>query len=201
MPKVFEGIPTLGTLVHFKYFSSLLIMSHYILAICFDSGDTIIDEGTEIKNDAGVTLEVDLIPGVAEMLQELKRRGYKLALVSDGPGGKENNSLWHHGLYDLFDAHAMSGEVGVSKPEPGIFRHVLDQLDISQKDYHRVMMVGNHLTRDIKGANQLGLMSVWIDWSPRRSKIPAEDLEIPKYTIKAPEELILLIERLESTHI
>ena len=68
-------------------------MSHHILAICFDSGDTIIDEGTEIKNDAGVTLQVDLIPGAADLLHELKRRGYKLALVSDGPGGKEKISI------------------------------------------------------------------------------------------------------------
>jgi putative hydrolase of the HAD superfamily len=173
-------------------------MSHYILAICFDSGDTIIDEGTEIKNAAGVTLQVELIPGAADLLHELKRRGYKLALVSDGPGGKENNSLWHHGLWDLFDVHAMSGDVGVAKPEPGIFRYVLEHLEIPEENYHRVMMVGNHLTRDIKGANQLGLMSIWIDWSPRCSKIPADDLEIPNYTIKAPEELIPLIERLES---
>ncbi len=176
-------------------------MSHYILAICFDSGDTIIDEGTEIKDEREVTISVELMPGAAEMLHELKRCGYKLALVSDGPGGKENNSLWHHGLWDLFDVHAMSGDVGVSKPDPGIFQYVLDQLEISPEDYHRVMMVGNHLTRDIKGANQLGLMSVWIDWSPRRSKIPADDLEIPNYTIKAPEELVPLIERLESANI
>jgi len=175
-------------------------MSHYILAICFDSGDTIIDEGTEMKDERDVTISVDLMPGAAEMLRELKRRGYKLALVSDGPGGKENNSLWHHGLWDLFDVHAMSGDVGVTKPDPGIFRYVLDHLKIPEKDYHRVMMVGNHLTRDIKGANQLGLMSVWMDWSPRRSKIPADDLEVPQYTIKAPEELIPLIERLESAN-
>jgi HAD superfamily hydrolase (TIGR01549 family) len=155
-------------------------MSHHILAICFDSGDTIIDEGTEIKNADGVTLSVDLIPGAADMLHELKRRGYPLALVSDGPGGKENNSLWHHGLWHLFKVHVMSGEVGVSKPDPGIFRHALDRLGIARADYARVMMVGNHLTRDIKGANQLGLLSVWINWSPRRSKIPADDLEIPR---------------------
>lgn len=172
-------------------------MSHHILAICFDSGDTIIDESTEIKNDAGVTLKVDLMPGAAQMLHDLKHRGYKLALVSDGPGGKENNSLWQHGLWDLFDVHAMSGDVGVSKPDPGIFQYVLNQLEIPPEEYHRVMMVGNHLTRDIKGANQLGLISVWMNWSPRRSKIPADDLEVPNYEIKAPDELVPLVERLD----
>jgi putative hydrolase of the HAD superfamily len=60
------------------------------------------------------------------------------------------------------------------------------------------MMVGNHLTRDIKGANQLGLISVWIDWSPRRSKIPADELEVPQYIIKTPGELLSLVERLET---
>jgi FMN phosphatase YigB (HAD superfamily) len=91
----------------------------------------------------------------------------------------------------------MSGAIGVSKPDPGIFCYVLDQLEIHPEDYARVMMVGNHLTRDIKGANLLGLISVWMDWSPRRAKIPANELEVPKYTIKAPSELVPLVECLE----
>jgi FMN phosphatase YigB (HAD superfamily) len=60
-------------------------------------------------------------------------------------------------------------------------------------------MVGNNLSRDIKGANDLGLISVWLDWSPRRSKIPADSSEIPQYTIKQPLDLLATLVQIEMT--
>ncbi|MFC1974967.1 HAD family hydrolase [Chloroflexota bacterium] len=173
-------------------------MSNHILAICLDCGDTLVDEGTEIKDERGVVLQAELIPGAAEMIHELKRRGYQLALVADGPVGTFHNVLTAHELFDLFDALAISEAVGVDKPVSRMFTHALDQLDLTPKDYVRVVMVGNNLARDIKGANQLGLISVWLDWAPRRSKIPADALEVPQYTIKTPAELLPLIELLEN---
>ena len=59
-------------------------------------------------------------------------------------------------------------------------------------------MVGNNLERDIAGANALGLISVWLDWAPRRSKTPADALEVPDYTIKSPLELLGVLDRLEN---
>jgi FMN phosphatase YigB (HAD superfamily) len=174
-------------------------MSRSLRAICFDSGDTIIDEATEIKNDGEETIRAELIPGADTVLRELKQRGYTLALVADGPVATFRNSLGQHGLYDLFDAYAISGEIGVDKPDARMFRHALAQLRIRPADYGRVVMVGNNLSRDIKGANQLGLISVWLNWSPRRSKTPADASERPQYTIATPIELLAVIASLEHT--
>ena len=58
-------------------------------------------------------------------------------------------------------------------------------------------VVGNNLARDIKGANALGMISVWLDWAPRRAKIPADESEMPQYTIKQPLELLQVIDQLE----
>jgi len=173
------------------------VTEHNILAICLDCGDTLIDEGTEVTTPEGVSLRADLVPGAAELLHELKRRGYRLALVADGPVPTFRNNLGSHGLYELFDAVSISHAVGVSKPHPDIFRHALAQLGIEEKDYDRAVMVGNNLARDIKGANELGMISVWLDWSPRRSKVPADESEVPQHTIKTPLELLSLIESLE----
>ncbi|MAS37296.1 MAG: hydrolase [Anaerolineaceae bacterium] len=169
-----------------------------ILAVCLDSGDTLVDEGTEIKDANAVVQTADLIPGAAQMVRDLKQRGYPLALVADGPAGTFHNVLGHYSLFDLFDTHAISGEVGVDKPDARMFRRALDGLGIAEADYGRVVMVGNHLGRDIKGANALGLISVWLDWSPRRHKIPVDDTEVPQYTIKTPAELIALLEQIET---
>lgn len=169
----------------------------FIVAVCFDFGDTLVDEATEVKDDTLTTLRANLIPGAGNVVRELKRRGYKLALVADGRPGTYYNVLTQHGLYDLFDAFAISEQVGVDKPDPRMFVHALDQLGIAQEDYGRTVMVGNHLERDVKGANDVGMVSVWLDWAPRRSKVPADESEVPQHTIKMPLELLPLIESLE----
>jgi putative hydrolase of the HAD superfamily len=168
-----------------------------ILAVCLDCGDTLIDEATEIKDEEDTSLGARLIPGAGDMVRELKRRGYALALVADGPAATFRNNLGPSGLFGLFDAYAISEEIGVTKPGAGIFRHALDSLAITPADYGRVVMVGNHLARDIKGANALGLISVWLDWAPRRPKVPADESEIPRHTIKTPLALLPLLEALE----
>ena len=171
--------------------------THKIRAIFLDSGDTLVDEATEIKDQNAVTQKASLIPGAAETLRGLKTLGYPLALVADGPVGTFTNVLGHYGLFELFDALAISGQVGVEKPDPRMFSCALEQLQISQADYGRVLMVGNNLERDIKGANQLGLISVWLDWAPRRSNIPADESERPGYIIKNPLDLLNLVADLE----
>lgn len=45
----------------------------------------------------------------------------------------------------------------------------LTALGIPPAAYGRVVMVGDKVERDIKGANALGLLSVWLDWAPRRA--------------------------------
>jgi HAD superfamily hydrolase (TIGR01549 family) len=169
-----------------------------ILAVLLDSGDTLVDEATEIKDDRGATLRAELIPGAAEMVRTLAGRGYRIGLVADGPTDTFRNVLTQHGLIGYFHAMAISEEVGVSKPDPMMFRAALDEMGVSESDYGRVVMVGNHLGRDIKGANDLGLVSVWLRWSPRRSKVPANASEVPAYTIDTPLELLELMDRLEA---
>lgn len=172
---------------------------HKIRAIFFDSGDTIVDEGTEMKDGHGVTQQASLIPGAADMVKAVKAHGYRLALVADGPAGTFYNTLGPAGLLALFDALAISELVGAEKPDPRIFLYALEQLKIAPAEYGQVIMVGNNLSRDVKGANELGLVSVWLDWAPRRSKIPADPSERPCYTIKTPLELLDLIDRLEKS--
>lgn len=168
-----------------------------LLAICLDSGDTLVDEATEVKNSAGETQVAELIPGAAELVCALQAEGYPLALVADGPVGTFRNVLGHFGLFERFAVRAISGALGVEKPDPAIFRYALDALGIAPQDYGRTIMVGNNLERDVAGANALGMVSVWIDWSPRRRKVPISSLERPDYRIKTPLELLSVIPMIE----
>jgi putative hydrolase of the HAD superfamily len=174
-------------------------MSNNILAVLFDCGDTLVDEGSEVHDPNNVVLQADLIPGAGELLRELKHRGYRLGLVADGKASSFKNILSGHDLFDLFEVHAISELVGVSKPDPRMFQTALDGLGIQPRDYGRVIMVGNFLERDVKGANALGLISVWLDWAPRRPKVPRDPSEQPRYTICLPLELLTVLESLEQT--
>lgn len=168
-----------------------------ILAVCFDFGDTLADEASEVKDDTLTTLQAELIPGAGELLHELKRRGYQLALVADGRPGTYSNVLRQHSVHDLFDAFSISEEVGVEKPDDQMFVTALDALGIGKADYERTVMVGNRLDRDVGGANNLGMISVWIDWSGRYASAPQHDIEVPDYTIHLPMELLEVMEELE----
>jgi putative hydrolase of the HAD superfamily len=168
-----------------------------IFAICLDSGDTLVDEGSEVRDAAGIVTAARPIPGAVEMVQALRRRGCRLALVADGYTQSFKNILGGWGLYDLFEIHAISDALGVEKPHPRMFQAALDGLGILPAQYGQVMMVGNNLERDIAGANALGMISVFITWSPRRSKTPAAPLEIPRYTIREPLGLLALLDEIE----
>lgn len=186
-------------------------MSRHIAALLFDLGDTIMDEGTEIKDAAGTTVAADLIPGMAEALRRLKAAGYRLALVADSRPNTPRNVLRQHGLLDLFEYLAISEVVGaaagvasmpgttghtIDKPDPRIFRAALDALGISERDYGRVVMVGNNLERDIVGANRLGLISVFFHWNERRRTQPLTAEETPRYTVTSARELVELVTNL-----
>lgn len=172
-------------------------MANRILAVCLDFGDTLVDETSEIKDETETALRADLIPGAGELLHELKQRGYKLALVADGRPGTYSNVLRQHAVHHLFDTFAISEEVGVEKPDARMFVAALDALGIDLEHYDRTVMVGNRLDRDVRGANILGMISVWIDWSGRYTAEPEGESEVPDFTIHLPPELIEVLEKLE----
>lgn len=165
--------------------------------VLLDAGDTLVDEATQVVDDQGVVLRAELVAGAAALVYALSDAGHPLGLVADGPAASFHNVLGAAGLLDRFDALAISGDVGIEKPAPEMFRAALDALGVAEADYGEVVMVGNNLRRDIGGANALGLISVWLDWSPRRRKVPRDDGEVPRYRIDTPLALLALLDGLE----
>lgn len=173
----------------------------FIAAVCFDSGDTLVDEGTEVRDEQGVVLRAELIEGAAATIQAVKALGYPVALVADGLVDNFTNVLGHAGIWPLFDVEAISETLRVEKPHPRMFRHALEQLGVNEQDYNRVVMVGNNLERDIAGANALGLITTWLDWSPRRSKVPQNALEVPDYVVRTPGEILGILTKIETENV
>lgn len=167
------------------------------IIIFIDSGDTLVDESTEITHD-GIVTHAELIPGAKETIKELHGAGHKIVMVADGRRQSFINVHKHqHQLYDYFHGHIYSEDIGVQKPDARMFNGALNVLGLSMKDTHKIVMVGNNLPRDIKGANDMGMISVHIDWSNRYPREPRNVDEKPDYVIKEPRELVDLISKLE----
>ncbi|MEZ4632164.1 MAG: HAD family hydrolase [Deinococcales bacterium] len=128
----------------------------------------------------------------------LKAQAYVLALVADGLVKSFETIFKQHQLEAFFEVKSISEAVGVDKPDKRMFLTALEALKLL-KDKDWVVMVGNNLSRDIKGANQLGIYSIFLDWSDRRSKIPADTYEMPDLTVKLPLEILGAVGELETS--
>ena len=172
-------------------------MTNKKLIIFTDSGDTIIDEATQVRDARGIVLTADFIPGAGEVLKKLHDDGYTVALVADGEWESFQNVYRENGLGYCFDAWIVSEVVGKQKPEPIMFEAAYEALKLTQADRKRIVMIGNNLKKDIAGANRQGLISVWLDWSPRYFHTIEEPDWTPDYTVRTPAELIPLLHALE----
>ncbi|MBN2983787.1 HAD family hydrolase [Cohnella algarum] len=166
------------------------------LVVFLDCGDTLVDEGSEVKDENGIVLRADLIPGAKETVRTLYERGYTLALVADGAAQSFKNTLTQNGIYDYFDAMIYSETIKATKPDRRMFKAAVGALDLGEADYGRIVMVGNNLSRDVKGARAFGIASVFLAWTPRYPHVPADESERPDYVIHEPLELLELVERL-----
>lgn len=168
-----------------------------IKAVFLDSGDTLVDEATEVRDADDHVIEAKLIPGAEQMVERLAEEGYRIVLVADGRVKSFANILGGYGVSAHFTAEIISEAEGCEKPAAKMFQSALAALELTEEDAGSVVMVGNHLGRDIKGANELGIVSIWQNWSPRRSKIPENASEVPVYTIANPSQLPVLLAEIE----
>lgn len=168
------------------------------LIIFTDSGDTIIDEGTEVRDGRGIVQEAAFIPGAGEALKQLHDEGFTIALVADGEWESFQNVYRKNGLGYCFDEWIVSEVVGRQKPDPVMFEAAYEKLGLTEEDKSRVVMIGNNLKKDIAGANRQGLTSIWMDWSERYFHTVEEPDWQPDYTVRTPAELLALLHELDA---
>jgi putative hydrolase of the HAD superfamily len=93
------------------------------------------------------------------VLEQLKAQGLRLGLVSNVSLLPElmREDLTKLRILPLLDASTFSSEVGTRKPDPRIFRAVLDPLGVQPE---RAVFVGDRVTDDIGGARTIGMRGV-----------------------------------------
>jgi putative hydrolase of the HAD superfamily len=123
-----------------------------------------------------------LYPGVKETLNELKKFGLKLAIITDADSYHALARLTRVGLLDSFDALIAADTTGTKKPDPAHFLFALQALGTRPEES---LVVGDSIRRDIVPAHKLGLKTAYAsygDWRPAEKMDHCFDLKLKVFS-------------------
>ncbi len=106
-----------------------------------------------------------LYPETISVLEELKNKGYKLALISNTDFSSVESLLDRFDLRKYFDVIHLSFKTGFLKTDKESFETVLKELGVGKE---QVLMVGDSLATDIEGAKNVGIKAVLVDRKDKR---------------------------------
>ncbi len=114
---------------------------------------------------------IEPVEGTRSLLSFLKRRGYRLGLVSNS-SGIHASALDRLELRDSFDAVCLSCDEGVAKPDPEIYRRLGERLECPPQ---AILVVGDSLENDVLTPQRLGMRALRIH--------PEDSRSIPRVTL------------------
>jgi HAD superfamily hydrolase (TIGR01549 family) len=109
------------------------------------------------------------VPGALDLLAALQGSA-AIGIVTNNVAAEQRQKLAEFGFDRRVDAVVISEDVGITKPDPGIFRIALDRLGC---DAASAVMVGDAWGTDIVGARSAGLRAVWFNRTGAASPEPA----------------------------
>jgi putative hydrolase of the HAD superfamily len=122
--------------------------------------DDVVAELTAEFEEATLSTGVDAVDGAGDTLRALEAGGIRRALVCDTgmtPGRVVRWMLGDAGLLPHLEVLCFSDEVGVPKPDAGIFAKALAELGVKPEE---AVHVGDLRRTDIAGARAFGMGSV-----------------------------------------
>jgi len=125
---------------------------------------------------------VQVYPDVEPTLSQLRAKGLKLGLVSNGFRQDLNHVLGELGLEKWFDAIVCIDSCNCAKPDKQIFLYALDELGVTPSE---ALFVGDSVAQDYEGAMNVGIKPILID---REGKRPSHYDKIASLT-----ELLALV--------
>ena len=123
-----------------------------------------------------------VIDGAHELMDYLKRKGYRMHMCSNGFHEVQYKKLDACGLRDYFDTIILSEDAGVNKPAKAYFDYALR---VSGANRETTLMIGDNLQSDILGALNAGLDAMLFN----RWQVPPEDI---------PQEPTFIVETLSA---
>jgi putative hydrolase of the HAD superfamily len=124
-----------------------------------------------------------LFPGALDLLQQLRAAGIKLGLLTNGVSETHRDKIALLQITEYFDAIFLADEVGMVKPDPLLFAHACAKLQTAPA---QSAMVGDRYERDIAGALEAGLFTIWVN--VRNEELPPS-VRAPHVTVSGIAEV------------
>lgn len=105
------------------------------------------------------TKYIKLYKNVIKVLKELKKKGYKLYVLSNAQASFTIPELKKLKIYKYFDDIAISSDYGVKKPNKEFYINSMNKFNIKSNN---TIMIGNDYDCDIAPANKLGIKTIFI---------------------------------------
>ncbi len=125
----------------------------------------------------------DLIDGADELIPRLSRT-HQLALITNGLSDVQWPRLAASPIGDYFTAVTISDEIGIAKPDPGIFDAAFAAM--GQPAKNDVLIIGDSLTSDIRGGVNYGIDTCWYNPAGK----PNPNGLTPTYEIRQLHEML-----------
>lgn len=113
--------------------------------------------------EGGYTVE-----GAEVLCKSLKKKGYDIYIITNGIAATQAKRLSLSGLLPYIDEVFVSEAIGFQKPKKEYFDYVLS--NIKEKDKSKILVIGDSLSSDIKGAENAELPCIW--YNHRKADIP-----------------------------
>jgi len=128
------------------------------------------------------------LPGAEEAVASLSKR-YRLFLASNGTTSVQMDRIASANLERFFEKIFISQQMGHNKPSKAYFDACFAQ--ISNFDRSKTLIVGDSLTSDIRGGNNAGIATCWVNSQGLTCR---EDVRVD-YEIAALSQLEALLDR------
>ncbi len=118
-------------------------------------GEEIADRYRDLREE-----RLCLVPGALETLEELRARGVRLGLMTNGSAGGQRAKIERFGLARWFDHIVIEGEFGAGKPDTRVYEAVLAGVSANPAE---TWSVGDNLEWDVGAPQRLGVYGIWVD--------------------------------------
>jgi len=123
---------------------------------------------------------------VKEVLNSLKKKNYKLAILSNGTPTLLNKLVSSNDLTDIFDDIFSIEEVGIYKPDPKVYDLPVKKYQIKKDE---VAFLSSN-TWDVSGGGNYGYNSIWVN----RNKNIFDNLDYkPKNEVENLKQLLDIV--------
>ena len=116
-----------------------------------------------------------VVDGAHELVDYLRRKGYRLHLCSNGFHEVQYRKLASCGMDRSFDTVVLSEDAGANKPSREFFDYAFR---VTGADVATTLMIGDNFQTDILGAQQAGLAVIYFNRYPEYPAPSAVDYEV-----------------------